>query len=70
MKDARKEKEPAKNEESERRGSRMNPYVGIIISLAVFGIGTWLFKKQRFLLIYAIIRCDDFRRCRFKSNRN
>ena len=49
----------------------MNPYVGIIISLAVFGIGTWLFKKkQRFLLIYAIIRCDDFRRCRFKSNRN
>ena len=47
MKDARKEKEPAKNEESERRGSRMNPYVGIIISLAVFGIGTWLFKKAK-----------------------
>ena len=47
----------------------MNPYVGIIISLAVFGIGTWLFKSKGFF-IYAIIRCDDFRRCRFKSNRN
>ena len=27
----------------------MNPYVGIIISLAVFGIGTWLFKSKGFL---------------------
>ena len=24
----------------------MNPYVGIIISLAVFGIGTWLKKVK------------------------
>ena len=47
MKDARKEKEPAatKKAKGEVRAS-----VGIIISLAVFGIGTWLFKKQRFFL--------------------
>lgn len=36
----------------------MNPYVGIIISLAVFGIGTWLFKKSKgfFLLRHYSLR--------------
>ena len=30
----------------------MNPYVGIIISLAVFGIGTWLFKKSKGFFLF------------------
>ncbi len=30
----------------------MNPYVGIIISLAVFGIGTWLFKKSKSFFLF------------------
>lgn len=30
----------------------MNPYIGIIISLAVFGVGTWLFKKSKGFFLF------------------
>ena len=44
----------------------MNPYVGIIISLAVFGIGTWLFKKAKGFLFTPLFVAMIFERCRFK----
>ena len=48
----------------------MNAYIGIIISLVVFEIGVFLFKKSKnFFLLYAFICRNGFGGYRLKSNR-
>lgn len=47
----------------------MTPYFGIVVSLAAFGTGTFLFKNQMVFLIHASVCRDDSWDRVFKNRR-